>query len=108
VVYSKRCTRLGAPPSSFQQFFEEFVGLPGHKSNNLLLMLLGASAWALWLTRNDMIFNKKIPSTPLTLIFRVIFFLRQWRRLRKAPRNQLEQLEEKMMAAVQLLRLIVG
>ncbi len=51
-----------------------------------------------------MIFNKKIPSTPLTLIFRVIFFLRQWRRLRKAPRNQLEQLEEKMMAAVQLLR----
>ena len=71
-------------------------------------MLLGATAWALWLARKNMIFNKKIPSTPLTLIFRVIFFLRQWRRLRKAPRNQLEQLEEKMMAAVQLLRLIVG
>lgn len=67
-----------AAPNSFDHFFSEIVGRPSSKRSRGLIMLLGAAAWVLWLNRNDMIFRKQILSTPLTVAFSVMFYLRQW------------------------------
>lgn len=70
-------------PSSCEHFFYDVVGHPSYKQSRGVMMLLGAAAWALWLNRNVLIFRKKILTTPLTIVFRVTFYLRQWSNLMK-------------------------
>ena len=43
--------------------------------------LFAAVAWALWLTRNDMVFNQKVCRSPLQVVFKAVAFLGQWKSL---------------------------
>ncbi len=47
------------------------------------LILVGASAicWALWLTRNDMVFDKSPSISYMQVIFRATYWLRFWAQL---------------------------
>jgi hypothetical protein len=49
------------------------------------LILVGASAicWALWLSRNDMVFDKSPSISYLQVIFRATYWLRCWAQLQK-------------------------
>lgn len=48
-------------------------------------ILVGASAvcWAIWLSRNDMVFNNSRAVTPLQVIFRGTHWIRYWALLQK-------------------------
>ncbi|PNT67119.1 hypothetical protein BRADI_3g21272v3 [Brachypodium distachyon] len=43
--------------------------------------LLHKVAWALWLTRNDMVFNQKVCRSALQVVFKAVALLGQWKSL---------------------------
>ena len=46
--------------------------------------LVGAAAlWAVWLCRNDAVFNGKVPNSYLHVIFRGTYWTREWAALSK-------------------------
>ena len=51
-------------------------------------ILVGASAvcWAIWLSRNDMVFNNSRVVTPLQVIFRGTYWIRYWALLQENER----------------------
>jgi hypothetical protein len=67
-------------------------------------ILLGAAAlcWAMWLNRNDMIFNNAKPNTFMQLIFRATFWIRAWSQLDKS-----EQAKETFKKGCRLLKTLI-
>jgi len=63
----------------------------GVSSNSLLLTAAAALCWTIWLTRNEVVFDKCRPKTFLQVLFRGTHWLRQWARLqrREDMRDQL-------------------
>jgi hypothetical protein len=54
-------------------------------------ILVGASAicWAIWLTQNDIIFDKATTSSYLQVIFRRIYWTKSWSLLQKEEDHQM-------------------
>jgi len=59
--------------------------LIGLNKKRMYKILVGASAvcWAIWLSRNDMVFNNSRAATPLQVIFRGTHWIRFWALLQK-------------------------
>jgi hypothetical protein len=59
--------------------------------NSLLLTAVPALCWTIWLTRNEVVFNKCRPETFLQVLFKGTHWLRQWARLQRCDdlRDQL-------------------
>ena len=56
----------------------------GHKKyNSLLLTVAAAFCWAIWLTRNEVVFDKCRTKTFLQVLFRGTYWLRQWAGLQR-------------------------
>jgi hypothetical protein len=54
----------------------KFQGVTGsNRENNSFVFLFGCLAWGLWLTRNDLIFNNIVASTPDVGVLRMISFM---------------------------------
>jgi hypothetical protein len=66
-------------PDSVVDFTENFLLESKKKRNQILLFLFGAIWWTLWLTRNDWVFNDKLISSPTSIIFKLFFFMQQWK-----------------------------
>jgi hypothetical protein len=64
-------------PASFAQFHHILSSLAGLPRRMLWLLFL-AQSWALWLTRNKMSIEKKIPNHPSDIIFKTMLFLQLW------------------------------
>src|SRR6266498_2904531 len=60
--------------------------LDGFDKSLTSIALLGAAitVWAIWLHRNDMVFEKKTISSPLQVIYTISHWLRAWAVLQKA------------------------
>jgi hypothetical protein len=71
------------PPNSISHIFDDW--LLGVDKKNRKLILIGASAicWALWLSRNDMIFDKSPSVSYMQVIFEATHWLRSWALLQK-------------------------
>jgi hypothetical protein len=54
-----------------------------NRENNSFVFVFGCLAWGLWLTRNDMILNNIVASTPDLGVLRMIYFMQKWSVLRK-------------------------
>jgi len=55
-----------------------------NKHVNLLLLLAGvATCWSIWLSRNDIVFEKKKFVSPMQVIYLVTHWLRTWAILQK-------------------------
>jgi len=65
----------------------------GQKHNLLLLTGCAAICWAIWLTRNDSVFNNCRPKTLLQVLFRGTHWLRFWALLQRTE-DQRDQLVE--------------
>jgi hypothetical protein len=71
------------PPSSFSDLFGAWLdGIP-RKLMNRILLEAAALCWAIWLNRNDMIFNNVKSNTFMQVIFRSIYWIRTWSQLHK-------------------------
>jgi hypothetical protein len=56
----------------------------GNKRENAnFAYIFGCLAWALWLLRNDLIFNNYVAPSPDVCILRTISFMQRWRILSK-------------------------
>jgi hypothetical protein len=76
-------------PRSMSHMFGTW--LPGFRKDLNSLFLLGATAtcWSLWLCGNGIIFDNKLNSSPLQVIFSIIHWLRTWAILQKASSQYL-------------------
>ena len=57
------------PPRNTNHLFGSWSKLDGRQHNNLLLTEAAAFCWAIWITRNDMVFDKVQPKTYLQVLF---------------------------------------
>ena len=67
-----------SPPLSINDLFESWSKLGSKKVNSLLLTTASALLWTIWLTRNEIVFDKRKPKSLLQVLFRGTYWLRQW------------------------------
>ena len=72
-----------SPPRNTAHLFNLWVRQGGPKNKPLLLAGAAALIWAIWLQRNDCVFDRKYPKSFLQVLFRGTFWLRQWARLQR-------------------------
>ena len=64
-------------------------------SQKVVLLVLGAVVWCIWLARNDLVFNNRFPSSIFALTFKSILLLQKWALLSKvSDREVLKSLME--------------
>jgi hypothetical protein len=70
-----------SPPQSIDELFNRLSKLASKKYNALLLTAASALCWAVWITRNEVIFDKCRPKSFLQVLFKGTHWLRQWTKL---------------------------
>jgi hypothetical protein len=80
-----------SPPLSLSDLFNRWSKRGNKKLNSLLLIAAAALSWTVWLTRNEVIFDKSRPKSFLQVLFRGTHWLRQWAQLQRCEdlRNEL-------------------
>jgi len=71
------------PPTSFTHLLGAWIKGFHHTVRNQVLVGVTALCWALWLSRNEIIFERKVPNSYLQVIFRGTYWTRNWARLSK-------------------------
>ena len=59
-----------SPPLSIHDLFVNWSKAGGNIHNSLLLTAASALCWTIWLTRNEVVFDKCRPETFLQMLFR--------------------------------------
>jgi len=72
--------------------------LGNKKYNTLLLTAASALLWAIWITRNEVVFDKCKPKSLLQVLFRGTHWLRHWANLQRH-----EDLKDQMISVAQHL-----
>ena len=75
-------------PANKDELFSQWLRPNGPKTNTLLLVAAAALIWAIWLTRNEVIFEKARPRTFLQVLFRGTHWLRQWASLQRQDEHK--------------------
>jgi len=80
-----------SPPRDIFDLFNRWSKTTNKKYNSLLLSAASALCWAIWITRNEVVFDKCRPKSFFQVLFRGTHWLRQWARLQRHDdlRNQL-------------------
>jgi hypothetical protein len=73
----------GAPPQSNMMDLHSKLVKGSNRENNSFVFLFGYLDWGLWLTRNDLIFNNIVASTPDVGVLLMISFMQKWSVLHK-------------------------
>ena len=72
-----------APPIDMADLFDSWSKMGTSKHNTLLLSAAAALCWAIWITRNEVVFDKCRPKTFLQVLFRGAYWLRQWAKFQR-------------------------
>jgi hypothetical protein len=72
-----------SPPHSIDDLFVNWYKRGDTLHNSLLLTAASALCWTIWITRNEVVFDKYRPKTFLQVLFRGTHWLRQWTRLQR-------------------------
>jgi len=78
-------------PLSIEDLFVHWSKLGDNLHNSLLLTAASALCWTIWLTRNEVVFDKSRPKTFLQVLFHGTHWLRQWASLQRRD-DQRDQL----------------
>jgi hypothetical protein len=70
-------------PTSTANLFGPWLARFPHKQKALVLIGIAAFCWALWLSRNDMVFQKSKSKSFLQVVFRGTYWIRSWSILSK-------------------------
>jgi hypothetical protein len=84
-------------PHSFQDFFG-LVNSLSSSFKSAIWILFAAQSWALWIIRNKITIEHKLPSQPADCFFKTSIFLQLWRPLLK------NKLKAKMEFLLEMLR----
>ena len=77
------------PPTSFANLFGSWLHGLSPKLRSQILLGAAALCWAIWLNRNDVVFNKAKSYTFMQVIFRVTYWIRQWSMLHREEERPL-------------------
>ena len=70
-----------------------------------MVVLLGAISCSLWLNRNNLVFNKKLPSTIFYLTFQSIMMIQRWEPLsKKRDKEVLQQLVGALRRQIKMIQ----
>jgi hypothetical protein len=73
---------FGIPsPQSIDDLFNRWSKMASNKHNSLLLTTASALCWVVWITRNEVVFDKCRLKSFLQVLFRGTHWLRQWKKL---------------------------
>ena len=72
-----------SPPRDINDLFIRWSKVATKKYNSLLLTAASALCWAIWITRNEVVFDKCRPKSFLQVLFRGTHWLQQWARLQR-------------------------
>jgi hypothetical protein len=79
------------PPSNIRHMFGGWVYGMNPKERQIFLVGIGAMLWAMWLSRNDVVFNKISISSSMQGIFRGTYWIRMWANFQKdQPKETLQ------------------
>ena len=86
-------------PSSVDDLFNRWCKVGGIKHNLLLLTVASAICWTIWISRNEVVFDKCELKSYLQVLFRGMYWLRQWALLQRHEHQhalvlQCQQLEK--------------
>jgi hypothetical protein len=65
-------------PTDVQHLFGPWLRNFSKEQRNLVLIGMAALCWAVWISRNDLVFNKSQHISILQVIFRGVFWIRSW------------------------------
>ena len=71
------------PPNSVHNLFTSWLEGLNRKMKSKILVGASAICWVLWLTRNDIVFDKAIALSYLQVIFKATYWIRFWSLLQK-------------------------
>ena len=77
------------PPSSITNMLGTWLRGFNLRSRKLLLIGATAMCWAIWLSRNEVVFKQNKPNSYLQVLFRVTYWARFWSQLSEAEAMQL-------------------
>jgi hypothetical protein len=66
------------PPTSINHVFDGWLQGVDMQLKNKIWFGACTICWAIWLCRNDMIFNNALVPTPMQVTFRGTYWMRQW------------------------------
>ena len=84
-------------PANFPQFFSIHHSLLGQK-RRISWVLFSALCWTLWITRNKLAIESKVPKHPADIIYKMTMFLQVWANLSK------QQDKERLLLVVRDLK----
>jgi hypothetical protein len=90
------------PPSSFPELFGAWVDGISRKLRHQFLLGVAALCWAIWLNRNDVVFNNTGSNTFMQVIFRATHWIRSWSQLHKS-----EDARDRLKKGCQILETMV-
>ena len=71
------------PPHSISHMFENWLVGVNKKTKELIFVGASAVCWALWLSRNEMVFDRSPLKSYLQVLFRATYWLRKWAQLQR-------------------------
>jgi hypothetical protein len=82
---------FGIPrPLNIENFFNSWLKTGNNDFNRGLLVAASALCWSLWITRNEIVFDKCRPKSFLQVLFRGTHWLRQWAQLQRHESARLQ------------------
>jgi len=73
-----------SPPRNTDHLFNQWSNQRGTEYKPFLLAGAASLFWAIWLQRNDSVFDRKQPKNFLQVLFRGTFWLRHWAKLQRS------------------------
>jgi len=80
------------PPLSIDDLFVNWSKRGSKLYNSLFLTAASALCWTIWITRNEVVFDKCRPKFFLQVLFRGTYWLRQWAKLQRREELRLQLL----------------
>jgi hypothetical protein len=65
-------------PTNTKHVFGGWIQRMNGKDRKLLLVRMGAMFWSIWLSQNNIVFNKTLISSYMQVIFRATYWTRTW------------------------------
>jgi hypothetical protein len=77
-----------APPRNVRHLFGSWLDQFGGKLKRQALAGASAFCWAIWLSRNDVVFDKSLIKTFLQVLFRGTHWLRSWAQMERHDQDK--------------------
>jgi len=81
--FLRDCLGWPSSPTSCSSLLLEIVDQYRGNKQLLTIFICAGALWSIWKTRNELVFDKKVVSSPSTLIYKALLLAKSWRPLLK-------------------------